>query len=435
MPVIAVIGAQWGDEGKGKVVDLLSAKADVVARSQGGANAGHTIQRDQQRIILHLLPSGILTPGIQCLIGPGVVLDPDAFIKEVQDVKALGISIRDRLTLDYRVHVVFPTHKLLEVSQENARGVDMIGTTCRGIGPTYADKASRWGVRVGDLLDRTRRVKSCGELFDYHAALLERFYRQPSPDRSEFLNETERWADALAPFAGDAVEKVHQAVDQKKTVLLEGAQGTFLDLDLGTYPYVTSSHPTIGGPILGIGMPPRAIDFVLGVIKAYCTRVGQGPFPTEMEDETAERIRVKGAEFGSTTGRPRRCGWLDLAAARQAARWNGVDGWAVTKLDVLDDQTPLKVGMSHKVNGRELRAAPATHQDWNDAQPIYRQLKGWKDSNSKRSMESLPDGATEYLEMIEEFTEVPIYLVSLGARQEATILPRGDILKKIIQGM
>ncbi|HDH57944.1 MAG TPA: adenylosuccinate synthase [Bacteroidetes bacterium] len=429
MPVVAVIGAQWGDEGKGKIVDLLSSKADVVARSQGGANAGHTIERGEEKIILHLLPSGILTPGILCLIGPGVVLDPEAFIKELDHVKTLGVSLQGRLTLDFRTHLVLPTHKLIEAHQEKDRGEDMIGTTCRGIGPTYADKASRQGVRVGDLLQKSRRLKVCGDLFDHHAALLKCFYKQVEPDRKVFLEMTERWAEALAPFAGDAVEQLHQALDTNRNVLLEGAQGTLLDLDLGTYPYVTSSHPTIGGPVLGLGVPPRKIDFVLGVLKAYCTRVGCGPFPTEMDEVTAEEIRKRGAEFGSTTGRPRRCGWLDLIAARQAARWNGIDGWAVTKLDVLDGQKPLKACIGYQIKGKVITSVPATHQGWEQVEPVYGELKGWKDSYSKRSMEDLPQGAIEYLETIEKFTHIPVYMISLGAGQEATILPRGEIIK------
>ena len=428
MPVIAVIGAQWGDEGKGKIVDLLSAKADVVVRSQGGANAGHTIQRDEQKVILHLLPSGVLTPGTTCLIGPGVVLDPDAFAEELQDITGLGISLKDRLTLDFRTHLVFPTHKLLEENQEKALGRTRIGTTGRGIGPAYADKAARRGVRVGDLFDQTRRRKLCGELFDYHAALLEHIYHQPGSDRGAFLQQTERWAEVLAPFAGDTVLQLHDAIDRHQVVLLEGAQGTYLDLDLGTYPYVTSSHPTVGGAITGIGLPPGKIDFVLGVMKAYCTRVGQGPFPTEMDGEIADVVHQRGAEFGSTTGRPRRCGWLDLIAARHAARWNGFDGWAVTKLDVLENLKPLKVCIGYQNKGEVLPGVPATNQGWEEVKPVYGELQGWQNNRPLITMEDFPRGALDYIETIEKFTGVPVRIISLGAGKEQTILPQGDII-------
>jgi adenylosuccinate synthase len=428
MPVIAVIGAQWGDEGKGKVVDLLSARAQVVTRSQGGANAGHTIHKEGQKVILHLLPSGVLTPGCQCLIGPGVVLDAEVFGQELEDVAKLGIKLNDRLTLDYRAHLVFPTHKLIDQCQEESRGKDLIGTTSRGIGPTYADKASRRGVRVGDLLNNRQRDALCGDLFDYHACIVEKFYNKEMPDRKTFLEDCEKWADVLAPFAGDAVEKLNVAVDEDKTVLLEGAQGTLLDLDLGTYPFVTSSHPTVGGTVSGIGLPPDKVNFVLGVIKAYCTRVGSGPFPTEMDEATSEYIREHGAEFGSTTGRPRRCGWLDLAAAKQVARWNGVDGWAVTKLDVLDGLEPLRVCIGYQRRGKVLTSAPATRQGWDEVEPVYAGLKSWRDCASKREVKDLPATTVDYLETIEKFTGVPVHLISLGADQEATIMTRGELI-------
>ncbi|TKJ38558.1 adenylosuccinate synthase [candidate division LCP-89 bacterium B3_LCP] len=427
MPVIAVIGAQWGDEGKGKIVDLFAEKADVVVRSQGGANAGHTIQRDGQRIVLHLLPSGILTPSIKCLIGTGVVLDPDAFLQEISEVEALGINLKDRIVLDYRTHLVFPTHKLIEACQEEARAGEMIGTTRRGIGPAYSDKAARRGVRVGDLLDKNIREKICNQLYDQHAALLDKLYGKKPPERGEFLRDAERWADALHQYAGDAVHRFHEALDAEQTILLEGAQGVLLDLDLGTYPFVTSSHPSIGGPVLGIGMPPQRIDFTLGVIKAYCTRVGSGPFPTEMDDDTTAIIRESGAEFGSTTGRPRRCGWLDLFVAKHVARWNGFDGWAVTKVDVLDGVQPLRACIGYQIRGKVQDSLPATQAAWNEAEPVYGNLKGWSDTRSKKKFEALPKGALEYLETIEKFTQVPVHLISLGADRDATILPRGEI--------
>lgn len=428
MPVIAVIGSQWGDEGKGKIVDLLSLKADVVVRSQGGANAGHTIHRNGKKIILHLIPSGILSLKSRCLIGPGVVLDPEIFSDELESLQALGIDPKDRLTVDYRTHLVFPTHKLIDQSQEAALGKDMIGTTARGIGPAYSDKAARRGIRIAELLDSRRRRKACGDLYTYHAALLKKVYKASVPTEKAFRAQCEAWAELLSPLAGDTVAQLRDAVDRDQTVLLEGAQGSFLDINLGTYPYVTSSHPTVGGAIVGAGLPHNRIDFVLGVIKAYCTRVGQGPFPTEMDEETAEKVRRKGAEFGSTTGRPRRCGWLDLAAAKQAAYWNGIDGWAVTKLDVLDGLEPLKVGIGYQIRGRVITSVPATQQDWDDVEPVYGGLKSWKNCCTERRIEKLPSAAQDYLETIEKFTGVPVRLVSVGADSEATIPVRGDLL-------
>ncbi len=428
MPVVAIIGAQWGDEGKGKVVDLLAAKAQMVARSQGGANAGHTITRAGKRIILHLLPSGVLTPGTQCLIGPGVVLDPEAVLRELEEITGLGISVRRRLTIDLRTHLVFPTHKLLESCQESSLGAEKIGTTCRGIGPAYADKAARRGVRLGDLLDKDRRSKTCAALFDYHAALLEKVYGQQPPDKVAFLNKAEEWAESLAPFAGDAVRQLREAIDQGKTVLLEGAQGTFLDLDLGTYPFVTSSHPTAGGPVVGLGLAPDKIDFVLGVLKAYCTRVGEGPFPTEMEETAAEAIRKRGGEYGSTTGRPRRIGWLDLMAAKETANWNGVHGWAITKLDVLEGLKAIPICSGYMLEKTPLSGAPLTFSGWEKVEPIYEEMPGWEDGNSVRALQDLPAGARRYLDKIEAFTGIPIHLISLGASQEETILPLGEIV-------
>lgn len=428
MPVVAIVGAQWGDEGKGKVVDLLSTRAHVVARTQGGANAGHTIHRDGRKIILHLLPSGIFSPGTRCLVGPGVVLDPDEFARELQQIEELKVSIEDRLTVDLRTHVVFPTHKLIEQCQESALGGEKIGTTSRGIGPTYCDKTARRGVRVGDLLDNSRRPKICSDLFDYHATILEKIYEQNPPNRSELLKKTEEWADLLAPYAGDTVRLLHDAIHRKQTVLLEGAQGTFLDLDLGTYPFVTSSHPTVGGPIVGIGVPPQKIDFILGVLKGYCTRVGSGPFPTEMDETTADEVRQRGGEYGSTTGRPRRIGWLDLVIARDAAAWNGINGWAVTKLDVLTDFKPIRICSGYRSGAEVLPGVPASLQDWEGIEPVYEDMMGWDNGLEARNLKDLPLEARSYLKKIETSTGVPIYLISMGAGREATILPRGKIV-------
>jgi adenylosuccinate synthase len=428
MPVVVVIGAQWGDEGKGKVVDLLAMKAQVVARSQGGANAGHTIYRGDRKIILHLLPSGVLNPLTQCLIGPGVVLDPVELIKELAEIEAQGLALKGRLAIDLRTHLVLPTHKLLDGFVESALGDEKIGTTCRGIGPAYGDKAARRGVRLGDLLDKPRRLKTFGALFDYHALLLKKVYETEVPDRGQFLEAAEFWAESLAPYAGDAVHKLHEAMDRRQMILLEGAQGTFLDLDLGTYPFVTSSHPTAGGPVVGIGLPPSKIDFVLGVLKAYCTRVGSGPFPTEMEPTTAEMIRQRGGEFGATTGRPRRIGWLDLVSARDAARWNGVSGWAVTKLDVLESVEPLQMCSAYRIGEQILPGVPPTIQGWEEVVPAYEEVAGWVGGSAARRLSDLPTGAQDYLKKIEFCTGVPVSMISLGAGPEETILPHGDLV-------
>ncbi len=427
MPVVAVIGAQWGDEGKGKIVDLLAAKAQVVIRSQGGANAGHTIQRDGKTIILHLLPSGILTAKTTCLIGPGVVLDPELFAMEIASVETPENPLKDRLMVDFRTHLVFPTHKQLDACLEKALGTGKIGTTSRGIGPAYSDKAIRRGVRVGDLLDSNRRKKCCESLLDYHSALLEKVYQEPPPDKSEQMAQFERWAELLSRYAGDTVRRLQEAVNRDQMILLEGAQGTFLDLDLGTYPFVTSSHPTVGGAVVGLGLAPKKIDYVLGVLKAYCTRVGSGPFPTETDAETAELIRKRGGEYGSTTGRPRRIGWLDLVAAREAVSYNGVDGWAITKLDVLEGLDEIKICTQYALNGATDGFFPATTADWESVEPVYERMKGWQGGTSARELKNLPDEAQEYLNKISDFTGVPVQLVSLGADQEATILPRIEI--------
>jgi adenylosuccinate synthase len=428
MPVVVVIGAQWGDEGKGKIVDLLAARAQVVARTQGGANAGHTIRRGESKIILHLLPSGVLSLQTQCLIGPGVVMDPEGLLNELTEIEALGISLRGRLTIDLRTHLVLPTHKLLDGFYESALGENKIGTTSRGIGPAYSDKAGRRGVRLGDLLDKPRRLKSFGALYDQHALILEKIYQTTAPDRVQFLETAEHWAETLAPYAGDTVHKLHEALGLGQMILLEGAQGTFLDLDLGTYPFVTSSHPTVGGPIVGIGLPPSKVDFVLGVLKAYCTRVGSGPFPTEMDLAGAEMIRLRGGEFGATTGRPRRIGWLDLVAARDAARWNGINGWAVTKLDVLESVKPLQVCSAYRIGEQILPGVPPTIQGWEEVQPVYEEAPHWVGGSAARTLSDLPEGARSYLRKIESFTGVPVHMISLGAGQEETIMPRGDLV-------
>ncbi len=421
MPVIAVIGAQWGDEGKGKIVDLLASHAQMVARSQGGANAGHTIQRGERKIILHLLPSGVLNPTAQCLIGPGVVVDADELIEELAEIEALGISLKGRLTVDSRAHLVFPTHKQIEVCQEKALGNDKIGTTSRGIGPAYCDKAARRGVRVGDILDTSTRKKTCMALYEHHVKALKSFYKEQPPNRKEFLEHTEKWAEVLSLYAGDAVRLLREAIAADQMVLLEGAQGTFLDLDLGTYPYVTSSHPTVGGPVIGLGLPPRKIDYVLGVLKAYCTRVGGGPFPSEMEVGMAEVIRQKGSEYGATTGRPRRIGWLDLVAAREAAHWNGINGWAITKLDVFDGLKSLRLCSEYRLGGTALEGAPLTTQDWETVEAVYEEMSGWDEGRGVRDYEALPPAARAYLDRITGFTGVPVQMISLGAGQEATI--------------
>ena len=422
MPNTLLIGAQWGDEGKGKIVDYLSRDADVVVRYQGGSNAGHTIEIGAERYVLHLVPSGVLYPGKTCVIGNGLVVDPTALVKEITDLIARKIDPAGRLHISDRAQVVLPYHKALDAAREKRLPTGTkIGTTQRGIGPAYADKASRLGLRMGDLLDpgaadllRTRTAEKNRLLADMEAAPV---------DAEAVVQEMRGAAAFLRPYVTDTVPLLNDAWRKGRTILFEGAQGTMLDIDFGTYPFVTSSNPTSGGACVGTGLPPQAVQRVLGVIKAYTTRVGEGPFPTELNDPTGERLRQRGREFGATTGRPRRCGWFDAVVARYSAMVNGVDRWAITKLDVLDDFDTLRVCVAYECDGRRFETVPASSAVLQRCTPVYRDFPGWKSSTSEISrLENLPANARAYVKALCDITGVPLGILSVGPQRASTFV-------------
>ena len=421
MPVEVVVGAQWGDEGKGKIVDLLSEQAEIVARYQGGANAGHTVIRNGEKFVLHLIPSGILHPSTTCVIGNGVVIDPAALLQEIATLQAKGIDARGRLLISHRAHLIMPYHKLLDQAMEEHNGKPRIGTTGRGIGPAYEDKAHRSGIRIVDLLDEaTLREKIHANLLEKNA-ILEKIYGHAQVDEARVLREFLEFDDKIDPFVTDTARHLNHAIAEGKRVLCEGAQGTLLDIDFGTYPYVTSSNPTSGGACIGLGIGPTKIDRVLGVIKAYTTRVGMGPFPTEFPQDGIN-LRELGQEYGATTGRPRRCGWFDAVVARYAVQVNGIDAWALTKLDVLDTIPEIQVCIEYEHRGKKLRSFPAEVPILDQVQPVYRTFRGWlQPTSAAQAFEDLPGAAQDYLKAIEDLTETPIAIVSVGSDRRQTL--------------
>jgi adenylosuccinate synthase len=422
MPVTVVIGSQWGDEGKGKIVDLLSADVDIVARYQGGANAGHTIAWGDRIFVLHLVPSGIFHEGVTCVIGNGVVLDPVSLLRELEMIRALGYSVEGRLLLSHNAHVIMPYHKRIEQAMEQARDDRAIGTTGRGIGPCYVDKFARTGIRVVDLLDRDVLRTKLKRSIDEKNTLLRQVYGAEQLDVEALIEEYVQYDQLLDPFVTDTTEYLCRALREGKHVLAEGAQGSLLDVDFGTYPFVTSSHPTIGGCCTGLGVPPTAITRSIGIVKAYSTRVGNGPFPTELLDETGERLRRVGHEFGATTGRPRRCGWLDLVALRYTSMINGFTALAITKLDVLTGMDELKVCTHYRYGGRETHRFPSKAQTLSQAEPVYVSFPGWKeDLTTAQHVEDLPTEARHYLQFIARELDVPIHMVSTGPKREQTL--------------
>ncbi len=427
MPVVVVVGAQWGDEGKGKIVDLLSADFDIVARYQGGANAGHTVIIGEQKYILHLIPSGILHPGVQCVIGNGVVIDPVALMEEIEFLEARGISVQGRLWISQKAHLIMPYHKLLDSVSEEREGNEKIGTTRRGIGPAYVDKASRKGIRIVDLLDRDLFAKKLRRNLAEKNQLLEKIYGHLPLDVEAIIREYLEFDRRIDPFIKDVSIFLEQAIGEGKSVLLEGAQGTLLDVDHGTYPFVTSSNPVSGGACTGVGIGPTRITDVLGVIKAYTTRVGEGPFPTELTDEEGELLRKEGQEYGATTGRPRRCGWFDAVIARYAVRINGINALAVTKLDVLDRFDRIKVCTGYRYGGRVLREFPTELRILQECRPVYEEFPGWRQpTGGVTHWDELPRAAREYLAYLESLTGAPIKIVSVGSRRNQTIF-RGQL--------
>lgn len=417
-----LIGAQWGDEGKGKVVDAMGSDVDVFVRYQGGANAGHTVIANGQKVVFHLLPSGMLYPGKLCILGNGLVLDPEQFLNETAELYEKGQD-RARLVVSPHAHVVMPYHKVLDKAQEAARGKGRrIGTTGRGIGPCYVDKYARVGLRVEDLLDADLLRERLVPLVEEKNRLLTRLYNEKPIPFDEVYGPAREWGKALAPYVGDVVRLLRGAVDEGRHVLLEGAQAVLLDIDHGTYPYVTSSSTSAAGAFTGTGLAPRDLTRVIAVVKAYTTRVGEGPMPTEEPGEIGERLRNAGGEFGATTGRPRRCGWLDMVGLQYSMALNGVDVVALTKLDVLSGMPEVKVCTGYEYNGRRLEGFPASPHILDEVVPIYETLPGWKgDISGCTSFDSLPREARGYVEYIEKGLGVPVKLIGVGQERSQTI--------------
>ncbi|WP_299299659.1 adenylosuccinate synthase [uncultured Fretibacterium sp.] len=417
-----LIGAQWGDEGKGKVVDAMGADVDVFVRYQGGANAGHTVIANGQKVVFHLLPSGMLYPGKLCILGNGLVLDPEQFLNETAELYEKGQD-RARLVVSPHAHVVMPYHKVLDRAQEAARGKGRrIGTTGRGIGPCYVDKYARVGLRVEDLLDADLLRERLVPLMEEKNRLLTRLYNEKPIPFDEVYGPAREWGKALAPYVGDVVRLLREAVDEGRHVLLEGAQAVLLDIDHGTYPYVTSSSTSAAGAFTGTGLAPRDLTRVIAVVKAYTTRVGEGPMPTEEPGEIGERLRNAGGEFGATTGRPRRCGWLDMVGLKYSMALNGVDVVALTKLDVLSGMPEIKVCTGYEYNGRSLEGFPASPHILDEVVPIYETLPGWRgDISGCTSFDSLPREARGYVEYIEKGLGVPVKLIGVGQERSQTI--------------
>ena len=424
---VVVIGAQWGDEGKGKITDLLSKSADVVVRYQGGVNAGHTVVVQGQTFKLHLIPSGILYPDTECIIGCGTVIDPQVLLEELKQLEALHISTAN-LLISQSAHVTMPYHRLIDQASEERRGTHKIGTTGRGIGPTYADKSERTGIRVQDLMNPDALREQLQWTINYKNVILEKLYNLPPLDTEQVIDEYLGYAERLRPHVVDSSLKIYDAIQRRRNILFEGAQGTLLDLDHGTYPYVTSSNPVAGGACVGTGVGPTMIDRVIGVAKAYTTRVGEGPFPTELDGEVGELLCDRGAEFGTTTGRKRRCGWFDAVIGRYAVRINGMDCLAITKLDVLDALDEIKVCVAYEIDGENHENFPNSAREFARCRPVYKTLPGWQQSTADcRKLEDLPKQALDYLKFLAELMDVPIAIVSLGASRDQTIIVEDPI--------
>jgi adenylosuccinate synthase len=417
-----VIGSQWGDEGKGKIVDVLSESFSVVARYAGGHNAGHTVTINGKQFVLQLVPCGVLRPGCKGVIGNGVVLDPIAFLKEVQKLRDAGVQVDGNLLISNRAHVILPYHRMIEMAAETAPGRVKIGTTSRGIGPAYEDKSSRRGLRVADLLDESLLRKHIENACQEKNSIAHALFNTEPLDPNTIFAEYERAAEQIRPFVADTAVLLNQAIARGESVMFEGAQGTMLDIDHGTYPFVTSSSATSGGAVTGTGVAPTAIDTVIGVSKAYCTRVGEGPFPTELFDEVGQKIRDLGHEYGAVTGRPRRCGWLDLPLLRYSVMINGIAWLVITKLDVLDQMPEVRVCTAYRVNGKETQEIPAQVSGYDKIEPIYTSFPGWQTSTlGITEMGKLPEKALKYLAFLEKETGAKIGVVSTGPDRDQTI--------------
>jgi len=420
MSITVLVGSQWGDEGKGKIVDILSEKFDIVVRYQGGANAGHTVEIGENQFILHLIPSGILRKDVTCLIGNGVVVDPKALLEEIEFLEMNNINVKGRLFISHNAHLVMPYHKLLDSINES--GENKIGTTGRGIGPCYIDKFARKGIRVVDLMDKNKLREKMRDIIDEKNTLFEKVYSHKGLDADEIINEIARYDNSIFSYATDVPLMLNKAIKDGKNILLEGAQGALLDVDHGTYPYVTSSNPTSGGASTGSGIPPNRITYVFGIVKAYTTRVGQGPFPTELTDSIGEKLREIGSEYGATTGRPRRCGWFDAFLVRYSVMINGVDLVAITKLDVLSTFETIKVCVGYNLDGSPVQTFPTDADKLNEITPIYETVDGWmEDISHCRSYQSLPVKTQKYLKFISEMANLKIDIISVGPKREQTI--------------
>ena len=421
MKTVAVVGSQWGDEGKGKVIDYLATQADVVVRGQGGNNAGHTLVVDGKKYALHLIPSGVLNPETINVIGNGIVFDPKGFLEELAKLNADNIDTKN-IKISDRAHVIFPYHKELDALAEEARGDNKIGTTKKGIGPCYMDKTERSGIRICDLMDKDIFAKKLKAQIDAKNKIVKNIYGAEEFDFDAIYNEYLGYAEQIRSYVDDTSVVVYEAIKAGKKVLFEGAQGTLLDLDLGTYPFVTSSHPTSGGFSVGAGVGPNMIKDVVGIVKSYTTRVGEGPFVTELNDETGDKIRTQGREFGTTTGRARRCGWFDAVIVRYAARVNGLTSISLMLLDVLTGFDTVKICTSYKMGDKVLREFPASLEDLAKCEPVYEEFAGWgEEVANARSYDELPENAKKYLERIEEFTETKISIVSVGPKRDQTM--------------
>lgn len=420
---VVVIGAQWGDEGKGKVVDLLTDRAHAVVRFQGGHNAGHTLVINGIKTALNLIPSGIMRPGVACLIGNGVVLSLPDLIKEIEKVEATGASVRDRLRISEAAPLVLPVHARLDQARERARGNAKIGTTGKGIGPAYEDKVARRAVRVGDLFHRDQLAAKLGELLGYHNFVLQHYYKEEPVDFQQTLDALLGYAEVVRPMVADVTELLRQHLKRGDNVLFEGAQGALLDVDHGTYPYVTSSNTTAGGASTGTGVGPREIDYVLGIVKAYATRVGSGPFPTEQDNDLGQHIRDKGAEYGTVTKRPRRCGWFDAVAARRSIFNNSVTGLCVTKLDVLDELDVIRICVGYQIDGKAVDVPPIGAERFDKIEAIYEDLPGWKcNTYGVSRYDDLPLNARNYLKRMEEVTGAKVSIISTGPDRDHTMV-------------
>ena len=428
MPAYAVLGAQWGDEGKGKIIDFLASKANIVARFSGGNNAGHTVINDLGHFSLHLIPCGIFRDGVMNVIGNGVVVNPDDLIEEMEVVKSSGLSLDGKLMISERAHLIMPYHVVLDNLAERARGNSAIGTTGKGIGPAYSDKTSRTGIRAADLLDMDSLKTRLAGVIEYSNAVITKIYGGDPVSLDDLYEKCKIWGDRLGYYIGPTGKFVNESLDNGENVVRDGAQGVLLDLDHGTYPYVTSSNPTIGGVSTGLGIQPRHISSVLGIFKAYNTRVGSGPFPSELLDDTAEKIRTLANEFGTTTGRPRRVGWFDGVAAAYSTRINGYSSAVITRLDVLDGFEELKVCVAYELDGELIHELPGGASALERCKPVYESLEGGDSPTEGISdMTDLPEGARRYIDRLEELIGCPISIVSTGPHRDQTIMPESVI--------